>query len=121
MCPPSIKTLAPMVDSYGGSAEIYENGHNTLYAAYHQDLLEQMQKHDWQEKAQQSKLQPIPLSSSPEFSSSFVSSGIFPNVNIPFQPTAIPLQTFWPIATNKSRMDITWMGIDWDGDSIPDE
>ncbi|MET0663661.1 MAG: aromatic ring-hydroxylating dioxygenase subunit alpha [Ilumatobacteraceae bacterium] len=46
--------------------------------------------------------------------------GIFPNVVCPFDARGFPFLAFWPVAIDRTRLDITWFASDWgEGDMPP--
>jgi len=45
--------------------------------------------------------------------------GIFPNVVCPFDARGFPILAFWPIAIDRTRLDIVWFAADWGDGDLP--
>ena len=46
--------------------------------------------------------------------------GIFPNLITPLEAAGFPFLLFWPLAINRTRLDVVWFGVDWGTDARPE-
>lgn len=46
-------------------------------------------------------------------------TGIFPNIVSPLHATGFPFMSFWPVAIDRTRLDITWFVADWGDGELP--
>ncbi len=46
-------------------------------------------------------------------------TGIFPNIVSPLHATGFPFMSFWPVAIDRTRLDITWFVADWGAGELP--
>ena len=102
-------TLAPTVDTRGTVITLYRGGHQSMLSPVlpgtRNDNREQLPMWDGATQVFRDGVQPA--------------HGIFPNLISPLDSRGFPFLTFWPLAVNRTRLDITWFATDWGGGEHP--
>ena len=109
------KTIAQMVVADNAINEMYPKGHFTLYTPYDPSKI------DASISMKQSNLVPIPGTDAPDFLKNIMVAGIFPNLLFAFQLGGFPIKQEWPLGNGRTRVDITWYGMDWGNGPRPEE
>lgn len=109
------ETAAKVIMSHDTRLELYPHGHGLLAPPYRQDVL---QSSEWKGTALRSSLQPL---DGFDFNTHVMTPGLFPNAFLSFEAPGFPLVAKWPIAVDKTRIDLFWYGRDWGDGEMPAE
>jgi phenylpropionate dioxygenase-like ring-hydroxylating dioxygenase large terminal subunit len=102
-------TVAETLDGSGAVMELYPNGHTGMITPYHDRVIAAGREH----VAGLPRIDGI----DPLFWTSNPAYGMFPNLITPLEAAGFPFLLFWPIAINRTRLDVMWFAVDWgDGD-----
>ena len=105
------KTVFQMIDCKRATIDMNHNGHDTITVPYWPR--QAMQDGEWDAIPVLSRLAPLPLSGTPEFVENVIEPNIFPNFSMAFQGVGFPIFSFWPVAVDRSRVEVMWLGVDW--------
>lgn len=105
-------TVAETLDGAGAVMELLTNGHTAMITPY-------------SEKALSSGRDSVAgLPRIPGIGELFWTTnpayGIFPNLITPLEAAGFPFLLFWPLAINRTRLDVVWFGVDWGTDARPE-
>ena len=107
------KTVGPSLDTRGTVISLFDHGHQNMLSPVNRGT-----------RGDHRELLPMWQGVTPIFEGSDVQPayGIFPNIITPLDARGFPVLGFWPLAIDKTRLDITWFAADWgDGDLPPDQ
>ena len=98
------KTVGPSVDTRGTVITLYDHGHQSMLSPVNRGT-----RNDSRE------LLPLFAGATTIFRDGDVqpAHGIFPNLITPLDARGFPFLLFWPLAINRTRLDITWFAADW--------
>lgn len=113
-------TAYQVVESENIGLLLHANGHGTMINPY---LAQVVMESDYRKaflpiSPQVSPLQKIQNFPYPE---SQVTAGMFPNMIMPFDCVGHTVLTKWPLAVNKTRLDVAWYGLEWGDGPAPEE
>jgi phenylpropionate dioxygenase-like ring-hydroxylating dioxygenase large terminal subunit len=105
-------TVGPSVDTRGTVITLYDHGHQSMLSPVNRGS-----RNDSRE------LLPVFAGATTIFRSGDVqpAHGIFPNLITPLDARGFPFLVFWPLAINRTRLDITWFAADWGDGEQPSE
>jgi nitrite reductase/ring-hydroxylating ferredoxin subunit len=97
-------TVAETLDGRGAVMELMRNGHTGMITPYTPKAL-----------AGRENIAGLPRM--PGLDSLFWTTnpayGMFPNLITPLEASGFPFLLFWPLAINRTRLDVVWFGPDW--------
>ena len=101
--------MAPTVDTKGTVITLYDHGHQSMLSPVipgtRNDSREALPMWEGVTDVFTAGIQPA--------------HGIFPNLISPLDARGFPFLTFWPLAVDSVRLDITWFATDWGGGEHP--
>lgn len=109
------QTAAQVIESDKTDFLLQRNGHGTLTPPYRLDVLESS---EWKGTALRSTLTPI---EGFDFADGVVTPGLFPNSFLSFESPGFPMVVKWPLAVDKTQIDLVWYGRDWGDGPMPEE
>ncbi len=102
-------TVAPTLDTRGTVISLFERGHqnmlSTVVAGTRTDGRELLAKIAHVPALMRDQVQPA--------------TGIFPNIISPLHAVGFPFLVFWPVAIDRTRLDIVWFAPDWGDGELP--
>jgi nitrite reductase/ring-hydroxylating ferredoxin subunit len=105
------KTVGPSLDTRGTVISLYDRGHQSMLSPVNRgtrgDRRELLPMFDGVTELFTSDIQPA--------------YGIFPNIITPLDARGFPILGFWPLALDRTRLDITWFAADWGEGEMPAE
>ena len=97
-------TVAETLDGRGAVMELFPNGHTGMVTPY-------------TERALAGRENVAGLPRIPGLDELFWTSnpayGMFPNLITPLEASGFPFLLFWPLAIDRTRLDVVWFGPDW--------
>jgi phenylpropionate dioxygenase-like ring-hydroxylating dioxygenase large terminal subunit len=106
------KTLGPTMDTRGTVIALYDHGHQSMLSPVNRGT-----------RSDNRELLPMFEGATEVFTRGDIqpAHGIFPNLITPLDARGFPFLVFWPLAIDRTRLDITWFASDWgDGEMPPD-
>ena len=104
-------TVAETLDTRGAVMELLAHGHTAMITPY-------------TDKALAGRDAVAGLPRIPGIHELFWTSnpayGVFPNLITPLEATGFPFLQFWPLAINRTRLDVVWFGVDWGSGPRPE-
>ncbi len=111
-----------VLDNRGAAMGLYPNGHSRMITPYSRQNCERLGMDDWADWKTLSHGPTATIDGVPpmvDCTSTAVS--LFPNIIIPLGRIGYPINLFWPVDKNTTRLDWIYYGPkDWDGDALPD-
>jgi hypothetical protein len=105
------KTVGPSLDTRGTVITLFDHGHQNMLSPVNRgtrgDRRELLPMWDGVTEVFTSDIQPA--------------YGIFPNIISPLDARGFPILGFWPLAIDRTRLDITWFAADWGEGEMPAE
>jgi len=111
-----------LLDNTGAAMGLYPNGHSRMITPYSRQQVERMGMSSWDDwKILPSQMGSGIIDTAPPMSHcTSTSVSLFPNVIIPLGPSGFPINVFWPIDKETTRLDwIYYAKKDWQGDELP--
>ncbi len=105
-------TVAETLDGRGAVMELMANGHTGMITPYSAKALEGRENI--------AGLPRIP-GIGELFWTTNPAYGMFPNLITPLEASGFPFLLFWPLAINRTRLDVVWFGPDWGSGERPDK
>jgi phenylpropionate dioxygenase-like ring-hydroxylating dioxygenase large terminal subunit len=105
-------TVAEVLDPRGAVMQLFPNGHTAMVTPYSEKVLA-TGRDSVAGLPRIPDLDPIYWTTNPAF-------GIFPNLITPLEAAGFPFLLFWPLAIDRTRLDIVWFGADWADNERPD-
>lgn len=103
------ETVGPALNERGAVMGLLPNGHTRMTCPTGSSPEEELKRRGYD--AGPTAMQPIPVS---EIAAAYhVSHNIFPNIITPVSHTSRQLLMFWPIAKDRTRVDVVHYGLDW--------
>ncbi len=103
------ETIAPTLDSRGTVVSLLDHGHQNMLspvrAGTRTDRRDQLATLAHLPVLMQESIQPA--------------HGIFPNLISPLDARGFPFLVFWPMAVDRTRLDIVWFAADWGAGEMP--
>lgn len=95
---------------------MHPHGHSTMLIPYKEALISGNEQGDthWS-----SSLPTMPEASS-FYTDNSASLFAFPNLISALDPAGYPVMTFWPTAIDRTRLDVQWYGVPWQGEINPE-
>ncbi len=109
------ETVGPALNERGAVMRLLPNGHTCMTCPTGYTQVEEMARRGYE--ADDGAMEPIPLSQIA--AEVHVSHNIFPNVITPVSATSRQLLMFWPIAKDRTRVDVVHLGLDWGDGELP--
>lgn len=104
------QTVAQMIDCKRAMVELNGNGHDSIIVPYWPK--QAMQDGEWDAIPMLSSLTPLPGTERRHFVENVMEGNLFPNVSFAIQSVGFPLFSMWPIAIDRCRVDVLWLGVD---------
>ena len=106
------KTVAPSLDTRGTVITLYDHGHQSMVSPVNRGT-----------RGDNRELLPVFDGATNLFLGGDVQPayGFFPNLITPFDARGFPFLVFWPLAIDRTRLDITWFAADWGEGEMPPE
>jgi phenylpropionate dioxygenase-like ring-hydroxylating dioxygenase large terminal subunit len=105
------KTVGPSLDTRGTVITLYDHGHQSMLSPVNRgtrnDNREQLPVWDGATSVFLNYIQPA--------------HGIFPNLITPLDARGFPFLVFWPLAIDRTRLDIIWFATDWGEGEQPED
>jgi phenylpropionate dioxygenase-like ring-hydroxylating dioxygenase large terminal subunit len=102
-------TVAPTLDTRGTVISLFDHGHQNMLspvkAGTRNDGRESLAVLAHVPPLMRESIQPA--------------HGIFPNLISPLDARGFPFLVFWPLAIDRTRLDITWFAADWGDGELP--
>ena len=105
------KTVAQMIECVKATVELNHNGHGAIKVPYWPK--QKMQAGEWDAIPMFSGLSMLPGANDRELLENVIEPNLFPNVSLAMQAVGFPVFSMWPVAVNKSRVNVMWIGVDW--------
>jgi phenylpropionate dioxygenase-like ring-hydroxylating dioxygenase large terminal subunit len=103
------KTVGAALDERGAVMGLLPNGHTRMTCPMNLTPTDEQKRRGYD--AGDGAMQPIPLS---EIAAGYhVSHNIFPNIITPVSATSRQFLMFWPLAKDRTRVDVVHFGLDW--------
>jgi phenylpropionate dioxygenase-like ring-hydroxylating dioxygenase large terminal subunit len=101
------KTVGPSLDTRGTVISLFDHGHQNMLSPVNRGT-----------RGDHRELLPMFEGATEIFAGGDVQPafGIFPNLITPLDARGFPFLGFWPLAIDRTRLDITWFAADWGGD-----
>ncbi len=99
------KTVAEVLDGRGAVMELLANGHQSMITPYSEKVLA-TGRDNVVGLQRIADIDPLFHTSNPAY-------GMFPNLITPLESTGFPFLLFWPLAIDRTRLDVVWFGVDW--------
>jgi phenylpropionate dioxygenase-like ring-hydroxylating dioxygenase large terminal subunit len=96
-------TVAPTLDTRGTVISLFDHGHQNMLSP-----VKAGKRADGREALRTLAYLPAVLRESIQ-----PAHGIFPNLISPLDGRGFPFLVFWPLAIDRTRLDITWFAADW--------
>lgn len=105
------KTIGPSLDTRGTVITLYDHGHQSMVSPVNRGT-----------RGDNREALPVFRGATELFLEDVnPAHGIFPNLITPLDARGFPFLVFWPLAIDRTRLDITWFAADWgEGDMPPD-
>lgn len=107
------RTVAQLLDPSGAVMELYPNGHTGMITPY-LDRVAREGRDTVTGIPRIAGLGEIFWTSNPAF-------GLFPNLITPLEASGFPFLVFWPLAVDRTLLEIVWFGADWGDGPRPEE
>jgi phenylpropionate dioxygenase-like ring-hydroxylating dioxygenase large terminal subunit len=106
------KTVGPSLDTRGTVITLYDHGHQSMLSPVNRGT-----------RQDNRELLPMFEGATAIFRDGNVqpAHGIFPNLITPLDARGFPFLLFWPLAIDRTRLDITWFAADWGEGEWPTE
>ncbi len=106
------KTVGPSLDTRGTVITLYDHGHQSMVSPVNRGA-----------RGDNRELLPVFEGATKLFVDGDVQPayGFFPNLITPFDARGFPFLVFWPLAIDRTRLDITWFAADWGEGEMPAE
>ena len=105
------KTVGPSLDTRGTVITLYDHGHQSMLspvnAGTRSDNRERLPVFEGATEIFRAGVQPA--------------HGFFPNLITPLDARGFPFLVFWPLAIDRTRLDIVWFAADWGDGPQPAE
>ncbi len=105
------KTVGPSLDTRGTVITLYDHGHQSMLSPVNRgtrnDNREQLPVWEGATSVFLDDIQPA--------------HGIFPNLITPLDARGFPFLVFWPLAIDRTRLDIIWFATDWGDGEQPED
>ncbi|MCB9380482.1 MAG: aromatic ring-hydroxylating dioxygenase subunit alpha [Acidimicrobiaceae bacterium] len=102
-------TVAPTLDTRGTVISLFEHGHQNMLSPVKEgtrgDSRETLRTLEHVPAVFREMIQPA--------------HGIFPNIISPLDARGFPFLVFWPLAIDRTRLDIIWFAADWGDGELP--
>lgn len=111
-----------ILDNTGAAMGLYRNGHGRMITPYSKQNIERAGMKSWDDWKHLNQ-GPFPVVDGVPAMVDCTSSSVslFPNVIIPLGAIGFPINVFWPIDKNTTRLDWIYYGPkDWEGDELPE-
>jgi phenylpropionate dioxygenase-like ring-hydroxylating dioxygenase large terminal subunit len=105
------KTVGPSLDTRGTVITLFDHGHQNMLSPVNRGT-----------RGDRRELLPMWEGVTEVFTSDIQPAyGIFPNIISPLDARGFPILGFWPLAIDRTRLDITWFAADWGEGEMPTE
>jgi phenylpropionate dioxygenase-like ring-hydroxylating dioxygenase large terminal subunit len=105
------KTVGPSLDTRGTVITLFDHGHQNMLSPVIRGT-----------RGDRRELLPTWEGVTEIFTSDVQPAyGIFPNLITPLDARGFPFLGFWPLAIDRTRLDITWFAADWGEGDMPEE
>jgi choline monooxygenase len=105
------QTLTPMLDLKGSVVELYPHGHTGTFIPYREEVKGQV---IWGADLQKMAVHNI-------YDTDLQSFSLFPNLLTGSDDASgFFVATWWPMGIARTRMDVTWYGVDWGDEPRPE-
>ena len=107
------QTVGPSLDTRGTVITLYDHGHQSMVSPVNRGA-----------RGDNRELLPVFEGATTLFRGGDIQPayGIFPNLITPLDARGFPFLVFWPLAIDRTRLDITWFAADWgEGDMPPEQ
>ena len=101
-------TVAAQLDPRGAAISLIRNGHARMLTPL-RDEVRSCGRADRDALARIEGLCELFDTTNPAY-------GVFPNFISPLDRRGFPILSFWPVAVDRVRLDITWLGVPWEGE-----
>jgi len=112
-----------VLDNLGAAMGLYPNGHSRMITPYSKQNCERLGMDRWDDWKPVAAPAGDVIDTVPDMvrcTSTAVS--LFPNVIIPLGPSGFPINIFWPVDAQTTRLDwIYYAKKDWDGPELPED
>jgi phenylpropionate dioxygenase-like ring-hydroxylating dioxygenase large terminal subunit len=103
------KTVGPSLDTRGTVISLYDHGHQSMVSPVNRGT-----------RGDNRELLPVFQGATEAFLSDIQPAhGVFPNLITPLDARGFPFLVFWPLAIDRTRLDITWFAADWGAGDMP--
>ena len=103
------KTVGPSLDTRGTVITLFDHGHQNMLSPVNRGT-----------RGDRRELLPMWEGVTEIFTSDVQPAyGIFPNLVTPLDARGFPILGFWPLAIDRTRLDITWFAADWGDGEMP--
>ena len=111
-----------LLDNAGAAMGLYRNGHSRMITPYSRQVIEKSGMAGWDDwKYIDQGPFAVVDGVSPMIDCTSSAVSLFPNAIIPLGRFGFPINFFWPIDKNTTRLDWVYYGIkDWEGDELPE-
>lgn len=112
------QTASRVLLSPQSSFETYGNGFGTMISPYRPDLLNNA---EWRGAMAMSSVPTLTGTQGEDYARSALMGYFFPNAFFGFQRAGFPAVMKWPLAVDRTHLDVVWYGMDWGTGPLPSE